>query len=151
MHPSINRSVITIDESATALAAARLMKESETGSLMVVNSSGKLTGLLTGRDLVLKVLAENKSPNSVRVRDVMSGSPMTAPAEDLDIRELAKILGRARVRRLPIVDGDGRPVGIITLEDMLVHAGDVIHSLSTAVSSYLTVARLKSAHFGGHD
>jgi len=148
MHPAVNRSVITIDEGETALAAARLMKECEAGSLMVVDAAGKLTGLLTGRDLVLKVMAENKTPTTVRVRDVMSRGPTTAPAEDLDIRELAKILGRARVRRLPIVDRDGRPVGMITLEDMLMHAGEVIHSLTTAVSSYLTVARLKSAHVG---
>lgn len=151
MHPAINRSVITIQESATALAAAKLMKESETGSLMVVDASGKLVGLLTGRDLVLKVLADNKSPNGVRVGDVMTRSPMTAPSGDLDIRDLAKILGRAKVRRLPVVDENQHPIGMITLEDMLVHAADVIHALSTAVSSYITVARLKSVSLGSRD
>lgn len=148
MHPAVNRSVITIDEGQTALAAARLMKETETGSLLVVDHEGKLSGLLTGRDLVLKVLAENKSPSTVRVREVMTKSPMTAPADDLDMREMARMLARARVRRLPIVDRAGRPVGMITLEDMLVHAADVVHSLGTAVSSYLTVARLKSVNAG---
>jgi CBS domain-containing protein len=151
MHHAINRSVITIKEGETALAAARLMKDSETGSLLVVDDAGKLTGLVTGRDLVLKVLAENKSPTGLRVRDVMTASPMTAPAEDLDMRELAKMLSRARVRRLPVVDSAGKPVGIITLEDMLVHSADIIHALATAVSSYLTVSRLKSAHLGTRD
>lgn len=151
MHPAVNRSVITLEENQTALSAAKLMKESETGSLLIVDEAGRLTGLLTGRDLVLKVLAENKSPSGVRVRDIMTRSPTTAPAGDLDIRELARMLARARVRRLPIVDSAGRPVGMITLEDMLAYSADIAHSLGTAVSSYLTVARLKSANLGSHE
>jgi len=99
----------------------------------------------------VNILAVNKSPSSVHVNAIMTRSPMTAPADDLDMRELAKILGRARVRRLPVVDRDHRPVGMITLEDMLVHAGDIIHALSTAVSSYITVARLKSANLSGKE
>lgn len=143
MHAAVNQSLITIGEEQNALAAAELMRQSETGCLLVVDRDGRLSGIVTGRDLVLKVLAPNKSPGSVRVRDVMTASPTTA-TKDLDLEKMAKILSRARVRRLPIVDDDGRPVGIVTLEDFLVHASDILHSIGTAVSSYLTVARLKS-------
>ena len=90
---------------------------------------------MTGRDLVMKVLAPGKSAESLRVRDVMTPSPTTAPASDMDMRALARIRSRARVRRLPVVDENNRPVGIITLEDMLVYAADMLHSLDTAVSS----------------
>ena len=72
----------------------------------------------------------------------MTRQPMTARVDQVSLRELAKTLGRGRVRRLPVVDAANRPVGIITLEDMLVHSADVLHS---AVSPYLTVARLRSA------
>lgn len=143
METAVNRSLVTIGEDQTALAAAQLMKESQAGCIVVVDGAGRLTGIITGRDLVLKVMAPGKSPTAMHVREVMSPSPTTATA-DLDLRSMARILARARVRRLPIVDADNRPIGIITLEDFLVHAADVLHSIGTAVSSYLTVARMKS-------
>lgn len=150
MHHAINTSIVTVDEDDSALAAARLMKESEVGCLIVVRRDGTLSGILTGRDLVLKVLAPNKQAQSVRVSEVMTPSPTSALASDLDMKALARILARARVRRLPVVDENNRPVGIITLEDMLVYSSDILHSLGTAVSSYLTVARLKSVDMGRH-
>ena len=150
MHPAINTSIVTVDEDQSALVAARLMKESEVGCLLVVRRDGTLSGILTGRDLVLKVLAPDKQARSVRVSDVMTASPTSALASDLDMKALARILARARVRRLPVVDENNHPVGIITLEDMLVYSSDILHSLGTAVSSYLTVARLKSVDMGRH-
>lgn len=150
MHATINTSIITIDERENALTAARMMKESEAGCLLVVRDDGTLSGIVTGRDLVLKVLAPGKPAHSVKVSEVMTTSPTTAPATDIDIKALARILARARVRRLPVVDENNRPVGIITLEDMLVYAADIVHSIGTAVSSYLTVARLKSVDMAHH-
>ncbi len=150
MHAVINTSIVTVDENETALTAARLMKESEAGCLLVVNRDGKLSGIITGRDLVLKVLAPNKKPETLHIREVMTTSPTTALASDINMKSMARILSRARVRRLPIVDESDRPVGIITLEDMLVYSADILHSLGTAVSSYLTVARLKSVDLAKH-
>lgn len=150
MHATINTSIVTVEETESALTAARLMKESEAGCLIVVRRDGTLSGIVTGRDLVLKVMAPNKPAHSVKVSEVMTSSPTTAPASDIDIKALARILARARVRRLPIVDEHNHPVGIITLEDMLVYTADMLHSIGTAVSSYLTVARLKSVDLAHH-
>lgn len=150
MHAAINRSIITIDAKESVLTAARLMKQSEVGCLLVVNDDGTLSGILTGRDLVMKVLAPNKPAHAVHVRDVMTTSPTTVLASDIDIKEMARILSRARVRRLPVVDERNRPVGIITLEDMLAYGADLLHSLGTAVSSYLTVARMKATDLKNH-
>jgi CBS domain-containing protein len=150
MHAAINTSIVTIEENESALTAARLMKESEAGCLIVVDHNGTLSGIVTGRDLVLKVLAPNKPAHNVRVSEVMTASPTTALASDIDMKAMARILSRARVRRLPIVDEKNRPVGIITLEDMLVYTADMLHSLGAAVSSYLTVARLKSVDLARH-
>ena len=145
MHSAVNKSVITIKETESALAAARLMKETETGCLLVVDGDGKLTGILTGRDLVLNILAPNEKAEELRVKQVMTRQPMTARVDQVSLRELAKTLGRGRVRRLPVVDAANRPVGIITLEDMLVHSADVLHSCAAAVSPYLTLAPLRSS------
>jgi len=150
MHAAINTSIVTIKENESALAAARLMKEAEAGCLVVVDHEGALSGIVTGRDLVLKVLAPNKPAEKVRVSEVMTTSPTTALASDIDMKAMARILSRARVRRLPIVDEKNRPVGIITLEDMLAYSADIVHSLGAAVSSYLTVARLKSVDLARH-
>ena len=146
MHSAINTSIVTIDEDESAQAAAHLMQQAETGCIIVVDHDGALSGIVTGRDLVMKVLAPGKSAQSLRVRDVMTRSPTTAPATDIDMRALARILSRARVRRLPVVDENNRPVGIITLEDMLVYAADIMHSLGTAVSS---VPHRGAAEIGG--
>ncbi len=91
------------------------------------------------------VLAPDKPADETLVKEVMTRSPMTAQADDVALKDLAKVLSRGRVRRLPIVDDHHRPVGIIALEDLLVHASDILHSCATAVSPYLTVARLRSA------
>lgn len=146
MHDLFSKTVVDIREADTALDAARKMERTQVGSLMVVDENGKLVGMLTGRDLVLNVLAKDINASNIMVRDIMTSRPTSIELDVAgDIHKITKAMARARVRRLPILDGEGKPVGIVSLEDVLVKAADIIGNLGQVVAPYLTVARLQSA------
>jgi CBS domain-containing protein len=104
---------------------ARLMKREDVGSLPVVEDrkSGKLNGIVTDRDLVLKVLAEGRDPNSIEVEAVMTRTPVTCGSDD-DIQDCLHAMEQHQIRRMPIVDGSGKIVGIIAQADVATRGGE---------------------------
>ena len=108
--------VITIDESASVREAARLMSEKNVGCLVVLRG-GEPVGIITERDILVRVVAEGKDPDAVRVGWVMS-SPIIKGSPDMTIEEAARLMTNKRIKKLPIFEG-GRMVGIITLTDIV--------------------------------
>ena len=104
---------------------ARLMKREDVGSVPVVKDrkSGKLSGIVTDRDLVMKVLAESRDPNSIEVEAVMTRTPVTC-REDEDLESCLDAMEKHQIRRMPIVDGGGRIVGIIAQADIATRGGE---------------------------
>ena len=101
--------------------AAQAMKQEDVGSLPVVEG-GRLIGILTDRDIVLRAVAERVDPQSIIVGDVASRELVTVePGQDLD--EALALMARHRVRRLPVVE-DGRLVGMLAQADVAVEAKD---------------------------
>ncbi|TLZ75905.1 MAG: CBS domain-containing protein [Methanobacteriota archaeon] len=107
---------VTIHGDATAKAAAGLMREKDIGSLVVVDT-GKPMGIVTERDLVTKVAAEDKQPSRVLVRDIMT-SPVVAVHPHEEVAEAAKLMAERKIRRLPVVK-EGKLIGIVTENDIL--------------------------------
>lgn len=107
---------VTVGPDATVQDAAALMRKKEIGSVIVVED-GRPSGILTERDIVTKVAAENKHAAGVRVKDVMT-SPVISVHPHEEVAEAAKLMAKKRIRRLPVVK-DGRLVGVITENDML--------------------------------
>ena len=115
-----NPSVVTPETSVQD--AARLMQREDTGVLPVVESqqSLRLIGMITDRDLALRVVAEGKT--SAMVRDAMSSGVQSAKPDD-DAKDVMALMAREQVRRIPIVDESGRVVGIVSQAD-IVRDGD---------------------------
>lgn len=97
---------------------ARRMAERRVGTLIVLDDAKRPFGLLTDRDLVLRVLAAGENPVTTTVRDVMTREPKTI-TEDSPIESALALMRPGSFRRLPAVDRDGKLVGIVSLDDIL--------------------------------
>ena len=107
---------IAVEGPEPVAAAARLMKERNIGSIPVKDESGRLTGLLTDRDIVLRCVAAGRDPAMVRTDEIMStGAVTAAPGED--VTAALSRMRHEQVRRLPVVEGD-RLVGMLSLADV---------------------------------
>lgn len=109
----MTRDVQTVDPNTTVKETAEKMKELDIGSLPVCQGH-RVVGMITDRDITLRVTAEGKDPEETRVGDVMSLSVITC-TEDQDLEEAERIMHNEQVRRLPVVDLDGDLVGFISM------------------------------------
>src|SRR5579884_834094 len=98
--------------------AAQLMRDHNVGVIPVVDDhSARLQGLVTDRDLVLRVVAENRSADTTQVRQVMTSAVVTCrPYQSID--DAIAAMERHQIRRIPVVDDGGRLVGIISQGDI---------------------------------
>ena len=112
----MNPSVVTIEPTASAALAARLLSRHNVGSLPVCGEDRRLRGMVTDRDIVLRCVAAEEDPAQTLVRDIMTRGCFTVAPED-DCREATRIMSARQVRRLPVVR-QGRVVGIVSLGDL---------------------------------
>jgi CBS domain-containing protein len=91
------------------------LKEHGTGTVLV-RTGGQFTGLVTDRDITIRVLAENRDPHFTRLGDLCSDS-LTVLGPDDDIAEAARLVRERAVRRIPIIQ-DGVPVGVVSIGDL---------------------------------
>ncbi len=101
--------------------AARLMKTEDTGALPVVDAEGsrRLIGMITDRDIAIRVVAEGMT--SAQVRDAMSPSPKSCRPDD-SVKDVMRVMADEQVRRVPIVDEGGVVVGIVSQADVVLEA-----------------------------
>jgi CBS domain-containing protein len=112
----------TVDTSTPVAEAARLMRSEDVGSLPIVEGD-RLVGMVTDRDITLRVVAEGKDPQSTSVGDVASRDIVSVdPQQDLD--EALRLMAQHQVRRLPVVEEDGRLVGIVAQADVAQKGAD---------------------------
>lgn len=117
-------SLTTCSPQASVAQAAQLMGDRDIGDVLVTEA-GKLVGILTDRDIAVRVTAKTFDPERVRVSDVMSTHVRTGePNWDLD--QIAKMMGKHQIHRLPIVE-DGTLVGIVSFSDIVRHDGHSSH------------------------
>jgi CBS domain-containing protein len=107
----------------TARQAAQLMKEHDCGSIPVVEntSSNRLVGTVTDRDLAIRGLAAAKGPDTP-VRELMTEAPITCAPED-EVEIVREVMIARQVRRVPVVDGNGTVVGIVSQADIALEEG----------------------------
>ena len=131
-----SREVVFARRDTTIKVAARLMRESHIGSLVVVDEpDGKRipAGILTDRDIVVAVVALGLNPDAIQVGDVMS-QELLAVREDAGVAETAELMRMKGVRRLPVTDDAGALVGIIAADDLLMLLAEELSAIAIMVS-----------------
>ena len=106
----------SIDAEKSVAYAAKMMKEEDVGLAPIVEG-GKLIGMLTDRDIAIRVVAEGKDPEQLTVREVASTQVVTIDPQQ-DLEEALRIMAKHQVRRLPVVEEDGRLVGVVAQADV---------------------------------
>jgi CBS domain-containing protein len=109
--------VVTLDENATSNKVATLMDENDLGCVIVTNKAGKPVGIITERDLVIRVLAKNLVPDAIKAKEIMT-SPLVTIQPEATISEAARRMSRLDIRRLGVVY-KGNLVGVISSRDVL--------------------------------
>lgn len=129
-----SRSVACVGINSTARDAAWKMSECHTGTLVVVaHNEAKPIGILTDRDLVLKVLAKGASAEAVFVGDVMTRDVGTCTANQ-DLFEAVQTMRRYGVRRLPVLDDRGVVMGLVTADDIHTALANHMRELAQALA-----------------
>ena len=112
----MSSSVVSIAPDESVALAARLLSRHNIGSLPVCGADGRLRGIVTDRDIVLRCVAAEENPANTPVREIMSYNCAVVSPED-DPREAARMMAAAQVRRLPVTE-EGKVVGMISLGDL---------------------------------
>jgi CBS domain-containing protein len=123
----------TVRPGDSVVDAANLMRGEDAGIAPIVDGE-RLVGVITDRDITIRVVAEGRDPSSTRVEEVASQDVVTVdPAQELD--EALRLMATHQVRRLPVVEEDGKLVGILAQADVARHAdaertGEVVEEIS---------------------
>jgi len=108
---------VTVPASATVIEAAKQMKAQDIGDVIVLDD-GQLCGVVTDRDIVVRVLADGMDPQRTRLSEVCSRDVATLPST-ASVDDAVQIMREWAIRRLPVVD-DRRPVGMVSLGDLAI-------------------------------
>jgi CBS domain-containing protein len=131
--------VVRIHPEETVTVAARMLEHNNIGALPVCNNDGRLCGMLTDRDIVIRCLAAGKQPQTTSVREVMTAK-IYVGRPDMEVSLAAGLMGREQVRRLPIME-NGKLCGMVSLGDLArkeessIDAGDALVEISSQLST----------------
>lgn len=136
------RDIMTADpacvrESDGIAEAARIMKREDTGVVPIIDNDRKLVGLITDRDIVVRLVAEGRNPLDCKVNEAMTKS-IRSVNEDATVDEVMQTMRGANVRRVPVCDNNDRIVGIVSMADLATEGeqkgkvGDVVQDISEA-------------------
>ena len=122
-----------VGENDTLVIAAQKMRDLDVGALPICGEDGKLHGMLTDRDIVVKCIADSGDPSSVTAGSLAQGKPVTIGADD-DVSEALRTMEEHQVRRLPVID-DHKLVGMLAQADIALalapaDVGDTVAEIS---------------------
>jgi CBS domain-containing protein len=124
--------VAKISADLNIVEACRMLEERNVGCL-IVESDGKLCGVITDRDIALKVTGAQRDPQKTTVKEIMTADPIRV-FEDRDLHHLTSLMRTYHVRRVPIVNEDHKTVGIVTLDDLIALLGEEMSDVGKAIA-----------------
>ena len=131
-----NREVVYVNRDVTVNAACKLMRHYHVGSLVVVddvNAQRVPVGILTDRDVVVEIDAMDLDAKVITAGDIMSSALVTVQ-ENHGVLETIEIMRFKGVRRMPVVNAEGRLVGIVTIDDLLTVLAEELTDIARIVS-----------------
>ena len=132
-----NREVVVIGTGASVLEATELMRTHHVGDVVVVTTDERgyrrPVGVLTDRDIVVELVAQKVALDAVSIEDVMSFDLLTV-CEDDDIFQVVKRMRGKGVRRTPVVDRDGKLVGLVAVDDVLALLAELVVDISRLIA-----------------
>lgn len=126
------KDVKTVRSEDSVKKASQIMKEHKIGSLIVLDGSGNIVGIVTERDIIMDVVAEGKDPEATKMEEIMSKKVITIGA-DKSLEEAADLMTDHDIRRLPVVY-EGKLVGIVSASDLITYEKRLIEKLSKLFS-----------------
>ena len=130
----MTQSAECIGENDSILDAAKMMAKNDIGAMPICGEDNRLKGVVTDRDIVVKVIAEGRDPSQVRAGELGEGKPVTIGADD-SVSLAIKTMADHQVRRLPVIDGHDL-IGIVSIGDIAQNADeDDVGSLLELISS----------------
>jgi len=124
--------LVRVAPDANITEACQLMEQNNVGCL-IAERGGRLCGIVTDRDIALRVAGAKRDPDRTLVKDIMTPDPIRISV-DKDLRQLTAIMHAHHVRRVPIVNGIDATVGIVTLDDLIAQLGDEMSEIGKAIS-----------------
>jgi CBS domain-containing protein len=132
IHQVMTERVSTVGPDTRIPEVARIMRDEDIGSMPVVEND-RLIGMVTDRDIVTRVVAEDKDPRAVIAREAMSPKILYC-FDDQSVEDVLQNMGDNQIRRLPVVNRDKRLVGVVSLGDLAkaatAKAGDALEEIS---------------------
>ena len=157
----MTKAVRPVAPDADLATAAMILWDHDCGAAPVVDEAGKVVGVITDRDICMAVATKRRSPVEITVGEVTSGEVHTCGPED-ELTEALRTMREGRVRRLPVVDEGGALRGILSINDLVLRAGEggqtpglthgEVVSTLRAVSEHRTeyLGEAQAAAAGGH-
>lgn len=130
-------SVYTVTADEPVITAARLMRDKDVGAVPVCSRDGRLVGMVTDRDIVVRVIGNDRDPRIARVAECMT-SPVFRCYEDEEVDTLAELMEEKQIRRVAVLNRQDRLVGIVSLGDLAIKthnrelSGEALETVSQA-------------------
>lgn len=124
--------VVRISPETSITEACQLMEQNNIGCL-IAEREGKLCGIVTDRDIALRVTGAKRDPDKTKVQDIMTPDPIRVSV-DKDLHHLTALMHAYHVRRVPIVNGFDTTLGLVTMDDLIAELGSDISEIGKAIS-----------------
>ncbi len=121
--------VVAVSLDTPAVEVARIMGEKNVGSVVVISGDNRPAGILTDRDLTVRVMAQAKNPGEMRAEEVMTRDVITF-RDSMGIYEAIRKMTDEGIRRMPIIDEAGKLIGIVTMDDMIRMLGEEMATIA---------------------
>ncbi len=117
-------------------SVAIMMMDNDCGSIPITNESGQPIGMITDRDIAIAAAARHKALWDLKAQDFLTGQGISKCSVNDDVRFALGIMQRERVRRLPVVNGEGEVLGMLSLDDIVAFAERGVRGLGSPDLSY---------------